>query len=99
MIRVFVGFFQAKKSDHPVLSVCRNDIGRNGRGYQIKITISVGCRQTHTAAKRRYELEAYTATAEFFIGVGAAFLFWIEDGDGGRQLCIGQMVIANDKVD
>ena len=83
-----------------VLAHDGDDVGGDADGNQVEQRLEfVVVLQAVAFGEGLHELEADAAAAEVLARVGTPLHLGVEDGDGGGQLWVGHVVVADDEVD
>ena len=90
---------EAEMGEDAVLAGDGHDVGGDADGHKVHTGEPELVGQLVLLAIALDELEAHTATGEFFIGIGAVLALGVEDGHGGGQFVTLKMVVADDDVD
>ena len=99
IIGVLIDFLQAVPGEDPVLAVHGDDIGGDSGGDEVEVLEGFFRRESKPRREGGDQFVADAATAKFFVRIGAAGLLGVQDGDGGRELVVGQVVVADNEVD
>ena len=94
-----VQLFESVISQNAVFFYYRNDVRRNAHGAEVEQLHEFVELDTVANGESLHQLETYAAAAQMVVRVVVVGALWIQNGNGGRQHCIGHMVIADNEVD
>src|SRR6187399_2927000 len=97
-IRIAVDLFKSKVGKDPVLACHGNNISSDGNCNQVNITVIMFFFNAEMLSQCSYQFKTNTTSAKFFVGVITVFLFGVKNSDRSWYFFIGQMMIANNKI-